>query len=121
MFRISGKRYQRNLKLFQSNPTVKFTRKVVFHRDSVQVSETKAWMTLYFKRIGDIMPHMYQIHLPYRLTKRDVYYMMEVQLLEQGLETVMSLSHFYAIWEVSFKNVVIPKVSYIQRMHNVTV
>ena len=111
MFKISEKRYQRNLKLFQSNPTVKFTRKTVSHRDSVKVSEAKAWMTRYFNRIGDSMPHMDQVHLPHGLAKRDVYYMMKGQLLEQGLETVMSLSHFYTIWEMSFKNVVIPKVS----------
>ena len=56
------------------------------------------------------MPHMDQIHLPHGLTKRDIYYMMKSQLIDQGLQTVMSLSHFYAVWEDSFKNVVIPKV-----------
>lgn len=111
MLKISEKRYQRNLKLFQSDPTVKFTRKSVSRRDSVKVSEAKAWMTRYFNRIGDSMPHMDQIHLPYGLTKRDVYYMMKGQLLDQGLDIVMSLSHFYMIWDTSFKNVVIPKVS----------
>ena len=113
MLKISEKRYQRNLKLFQTDPTVKYTRKEVSRRDSVKVSEAKAWMTRYFNRIGDSMPHMDQVHLPYGLTKRDVYYMMKGQLLEQGIDMVISLSHFYTVWDTSFKNVVIPKVSII--------
>lgn len=110
IFKISDKRYKQNFKIFQQNPTVKVTRKSVSRKDSMKVSEAKAWMTRYFNRIGDSMPHMDQIHLPHGLTKRDVYYMMKGQLLEQGLETVMSLSHFYSIWETSFNKVLIPEV-----------
>jgi len=47
----------------------------------------------------------------YGLMRRDVYCMMKGQLLEQGLGTVMSLSHYCTIWDTSSKNVVIPKVS----------
>ena len=112
IFQMSEKRYKRIFKMFQQNLTAKVNRKPIIRKDSVKVSEAKAWMTRYFQRIGDSMPHMEQIHLPHGLTKRDVYYMMKGQLLGQGLNTVMSLSHFYAVWELSFKNVIIPKVSY---------
>lgn len=110
IFKISNKRYERNLKLFQQNPTAKVIRKPVSRKESIKVSEAKVWMTRYFDRIGDSMPHMEQIHLPHGLTKGDVYYMMKSQLLEQGLETVVSLSHFYSIWNTSFRKVVIPEV-----------
>lgn len=110
IFKISNKRYERNLKLFQQNPTAKVIRKPVSRKESIKVSEAKVWMTRYFDRIGDSMPHMEQIHLPHGLTKGDVYHMMKSQLLEQGLETVVSLSHFYSIWNTSFRKVVIPEV-----------
>ena len=94
------------IRLFQTDPTVKYTRKEVSRRDSVKVSEAKAWMTGYFNRIGDSVPHMDQVYLKHGLTKRD--YMMKGQLLEQGINMAMSLSHFYTtcIWDTSFKSCV---------------
>lgn len=92
------------------NPTIKIQRKPVVHSLSTKVIEAKTWMTRYFNRIGDSMPHMDQVHLPHGLTKQDIYNTMKSQLLEQGLTTVVSLSHYYSIWDSSFKKVVIPKV-----------
>ena len=67
-------------------------------------------MARYFKRIGDSMPHLEQTHLPHGLTKQDVYTVMKRDLLQRGVTSTISLSHFYAIWDASFKNVRIPKV-----------
>ena len=41
---------------------------------------------------------MPQIHLPYGLTKGDIYLTMKAELIEQGLSVVVSLSRFYNIW-----------------------
>jgi len=92
------------------NPTIKIQRKPVVRSLSTKVIEAKTWMTRDFNRIGDSMPHMDQVHLPHGLTKQDIYNTMKSQLLEQGLTTVVSLSHYYSIWDSSFKKVVIPKV-----------
>ena len=56
------------------------------------------------------MPHIDQVHLPYGLTKGDIYLTMKAELMEQGL--LVSLSHLYRIWNESFKKVVIPKVHF---------
>jgi len=110
LFTDSKKRYKKILQVYRANPTVKYERKPVIRSLSTKVIEAKAWMTRYFHRIGDSMPHMDQIHLPYGLTKGDIYLYMKADLIEQGLSVVVSLSHFYKIWNVSFKKVVIPKV-----------
>jgi len=107
---ISEKRYKKILRVFKANPTVKFDRKPVIRSLSTKVTEAKAWMNRYFHRIGDCMPHIDQIHLPYGLTKGDIYLTMKAELVEQGLLVVVSRSHFYKIWNASFKKVVIPKV-----------
>ena len=107
---ISEKRYYKIQKIFNMNPTIKIQRKPVVRSLSTKVIEAKTWMTRYFSRIGDSMPHMDQVHLPHGLTKQDIYHTMKSQLQEQGLTTVISLSHYYSIWDSSFKKVVIPKV-----------
>ena len=84
---MSAKRYNRIFKLFQLNPTTRINRKPIIRHESINVSEAKAWLTRYFNRIGDSMPHMDQIHLPHGLTKRDIYYMIKSQLIDQGLQT----------------------------------
>lgn len=110
-FKISNKRYERIFEQFTRNPTVKIQRKPVIRSESVKVTEAKAWMTQYFKRIGDSMPHVEQTHLPHGLTKQDIYQIMKREILQQGVSSTISLSHFYVIWDTSFKNVLIPKVS----------
>ena len=62
---ISEKRYKKILTVFKANPTVKFERKPVIRSLSTKVIEVKTWMARYFDRIGDSMPHIDQIHLPY--------------------------------------------------------
>lgn len=84
---------------------------MVTRSQSTNVTEAKAWMALYFKIMGDSMPHVEQTHLPHGLTKQDVYTIMKRDLLEQGVTSTISLSHFYAIWDASFKNVRIPKAN----------
>ena len=110
ILQISKKRYNNILTLLKANPTVKIARKCVFRSESIKVIEAKAWMERYFKRIGDSMPHTDRIHLPHGLTKRDIYYNMKSQLQEQGLNNIISLSHFYSLWKSSFEKVAIPKV-----------
>ena len=82
---ISEKRYKKFQKVFKMNPTIKIQRKPVVRSLSTKVIEAKTWMTRYFNRIGDSMPHMDQVHLPHGLTKQDIYNTMKSQLLEQGL------------------------------------
>lgn len=79
---ISEKRYKKYQKIFKMNPTIKIQCKPVVRSLSTKVIEAKAWMTSYFNRIGDSMPHMDQVHLPHGLTKRDVYNIMKSQLLD---------------------------------------
>ena len=59
-----------------------------------------------------------QTHLPHGLTKQDIYLTMKRELSQQGIMSTISLSHFYDIWNTSFKRVLIPKVysvySYVQ-------
>ena len=58
--------------------------------------------------------HTYQTHLPHFLTKRDVYKKMRAEIeQDRNIREVVSLSHFYLIWEKEFKKVEIPAVSYI--------
>ena len=108
-FKISNKRYECIFEQFTRNSTLKIQRKPVFRSDSTKVTEAKAWMTRYFKRIVDSMPHVEQTHLPHGLTKQDVYLIMKRELSQQGVTSTISLSHFYVIWDTSFKNVLIPK------------
>ena len=72
-----------------------------------------AWMEAYFKRIGDQMPHTEQVHLPSFLTKNSIFDQMEEQLKQQGFlqSEIISLSHFYAIWNDCYSHCIIPKVS----------
>ena len=51
-----------------------------------------------------------QVHLPHFLTKQMVYHIMEEELKPEGIE-IVSLSHFYALWNEHFRNTVIPKVT----------
>ena len=76
---------------FTRNPTVKIQRKPVIRSESVKVTEAKAWMTQYFKRIGDSMPHVEQTHLPHGLTKQDIYQIMKREILQQGVSSTISL------------------------------
>ena len=107
---ILEKRYKKIQIIFKMNPSVKIQHKPVVRSLSNKVIKAKTWMARYFDRIGDSMPHMDQIHLPHGLTKRDIYFTMKDQLLDQGLTTVVSLSHYYSIWDSFFKKVIIPKV-----------
>ena len=111
LFGISDKRYRRLSQQFSSGVT-KSKRKPIFRDESDKVSISKAWITRYFRQIGDHMPHLNQIHLPHFLTKKAVYNRMKDDLLREGIpeSEVLSLSHFYSIWVKCFKNVVIPEV-----------
>ena len=108
---ISDKRYRRISEQF-SHGVTKSKRKPVFRDESDKVSTSKAWMTRYFRQIGDHMPHLNQIHLPHFLTKKAVYSRMKDDLQREGIPEfeVLSQSHFYSIWAKCFKNVVIPEV-----------
>ena len=77
------------------------------------MAEAKAWMTYFFNRIGDHMPHVQKVHLPHFLTMKDIYFRMKTELVEEGLQEkdIISLSYFYKLWEKFFKDVVIPAVS----------
>ena len=79
-------------------------------KKSEKHSNAVAWMSRYFGMIGDKMPHINQIHLPHFLSKQAVYQLMIQDLAEEGITRVLSLSHFYAVWEAEFINVTIPKV-----------
>ena len=82
-------------------------------RKTERVEIASAWMESYFKRIGDRMPHTQQVHLPSFLSKNIVYQQMMDALAQQGLggEKMLSLTHFYALWNDRFSYCIIPKVS----------
>ena len=77
-----------------------------------KVEITSVWMESYFKRIGDRMPHTEQVHLPSFLTKTSIYHQMMAELFQQGHteNDIISLSHFYALWNERFSYCIIPKV-----------
>jgi len=109
---ISNKRYKRLFTSFSEGVT-SIQRKPVVRNETAKATEAKAWMSQYFNRVGDQMPHIKQIHLPHCLTKRDLYKKMKSELESQGIaeSEVISPSHFYRIWSKSFSHVVIPEVS----------
>ena len=78
-------------------------------------TDAKAWMNVFFEKVGDQMPHKAQVHLPHFLTKKNVYMMMKRGMQERGQHNTISLSHFYTIWKDAFRDVVIPKVKYRMR------
>ena len=78
---------------------------------SIKYSETVAWMERFFDSIGDKMPHLDRTHLPHFMTKRDIYHKMRVEFEDRNIREVVSLAHFYKIWDKEFKKVVIPAVS----------
>ena len=108
---ISRKRYQKLLHQFLEGVT-QFRRQGVSRTEATKVAEAKAWMTYFFNRIGDHMPHVQKVHLPHFLTKKDVYFRMKTELVEEGLQEkhIICLSYFYKLWEKFFKDV-IPAVS----------
>ena len=54
-----------------------------------------------------------QVHLPSFLTKNSIFDQMEEELKQQGFlqSEIISLSHFYAIWNDCYSHCIIPKVS----------
>lgn len=112
---ISHKRLDSIINLVETGALVADTLKLRNRRKSDKHQVACAWMEGYFKRIGDRMPHTQQLHLPHFLSKRDVYAQMTEELMKhQGLESeeILSLSHFYAVWNNKFAHCVIPKVSW---------
>ena len=109
---ISKKRFRKICRLHNAGVTTT-TRSPRIYKKSSKHDLAKAWMSRYFNRIGDKMPHIEQTHLPNFLSKRAVYDIMCKELLEQGLtsEDTLSLSRFYALWADNFSSCVIPKVS----------
>ena len=74
-----------------------------------KTSDATAWMANYFEKISDQIPHTQQLHLPQFLTKKDIYLIMKREMLEQERE-VISIQHFYAVWNKTLKYVTIPDV-----------
>uniref|UniRef100_A0A1X7TBW6 DUF7869 domain-containing protein n=1 Tax=Amphimedon queenslandica TaxID=400682 RepID=A0A1X7TBW6_AMPQE len=70
----------------------------------------RAWMSHYFNKIGDRMPHIQQLHLPCFLSKKMVYNMMFQDFKDDGCD-IISCSHFYKLWNKEFMHVLIPKHS----------
>lgn len=80
----------------------------------MKYSETVAWMGRFFDTVGDKLPHINRIHLPHFMTKRDIYHRMRTEFEEdRNIREVVSLSHFYKIWDKEFKTVAIPAVSFV--------
>ena len=110
---ISKKRLRKMRNLHLANGTTVLQKRLCRDRPkSSKYSTASAWMQRYFSRIGDRMPHIEQIHLPHFLSKKIVYELMVQDLIDEGLckESIISSSHFYAIWRQEFRNCIIPKV-----------
>lgn len=108
IFGISRRRYHQAL-IQYSKSIVKVLRKPTSRTQTEKTSNAESWMASYFQSIADRMPHNGQLHLPHFLTKKDVYFIMKRQMVKQNVP-IISLQHFYAIWLMKFKNVVIPEV-----------
>ena len=110
---ISRKRY-RKIHIQFVNGSHKAFRKPPKRTVTEKTSHATAWMSNYFEKIADRMPHTGHLHLPQFLTKKDVYVIMQRELLGLGMQTV-SIQHFYAIWNKKFKHVTIPEVHKIMK------
>ena len=74
--------------------------------------EAIAWMKQYFERIGDKRPDKDGIYLPTCLTERKIYEVMAEELCHSEESKLISFSQFNKLYRSEFKNVSIPKVSY---------
>ena len=110
---ISEKRLRKATRLYATG-TVVAPSKSQPQFKSPKRDDAYAWMERYFSRIGDKMPHIQQIHLPYFLSKKAVYEFLvqDFTLLGFQSDEIISRSHFYALWKKEFPNCIIPKVSY---------
>lgn len=98
---ISEKRLRKTCSLYLMEGATISQRMLRHERlKSSKYSTASAWMERYFYRIGDKMPHLEQIHLPHFLSKKIVYELMVQDLIDEGIcrHTIISSSHFYAIW-----------------------
>ena len=113
ILRISHKRLRTVTRLAMTGAITAKNTSLRTRRKTDRVEIASAWMESYFKRIGDRMPHTQQVHLPSFLSKNIVYQQMLEELAQQGLggEKMLSLSHFYALWNDHFSYCIIPKVS----------
>lgn len=80
-----------------------------FRMQSPKTLKAIAWMSNYFKKVGDMMPDRMVTHLPSCLTLQGIYDHMKEEL-EQDTKDVISKSQFYKVWKLYFSNVLIPKV-----------
>lgn len=81
-----------------------------FRAQSPKTFEAIAWMSNYFKKVGDMMPDRMVTHLPTCLTLQGIYDHMKDEL-QLRAKDVISKSQFYKVWKLHFSNVLIPKVS----------
>ena len=109
---ISCKRLRTVTRLVEAGAVNTKCTSIKIRKKTDKVEIACAWMESYFKRIGDRMPHVQQLHLPSFLSKLSVYQQMMDELAQQGhtAERMLSLSHFYALWNERFSYCVIPKV-----------
>ena len=71
----------------------------------------KAWMKLFFSRIGDRMPDTLAINLPSYLDYRIIYSYLRNDLAQRE-ELSICYSHFCRVMKDDFPDVFIPKVPY---------
>ena len=109
----SKRRLRKVIQLYQSGVSTIPSSQMHTCKKTTKFTNAISWMKRYFNLIGDKMPHIEQIHLPHFLSKKAVYHLMVQDLVNEGVTDVVSVSHFYAIWDSQFKNCIIPKV----RMH----
>ena len=83
------------------------------HPRQPKTLKTIAWMTQYFDKIGDKRPDKHGIYLPTCLTVKKIYNIMVEDLFNCDEAAAICYSSFCTIFKSDFKNVTIPKVSFI--------
>lgn len=73
-----------------------------------------SWLRTFIAEVGDRLPTKNEVHLPYCLTKSDVY-SLACDDFSQGRLKPCKLSTFYEIWRANFTNVKILKVCMYKR------
>lgn len=105
---ISSSRFYEIRKEFvngQTEPTPKRPRSM-----SVKSQQAIAWMSSYFKQVGDKRPDKDGIYLPTCLTEKAIHSRMIQELYREEESQAVCLSQFNRLFRTNFPNVTIPKV-----------
>ena len=106
---ISNRRLEEALKWFTNGLVIAGENKLNSLGQRHKTNAAKAWMRLFFNRVGDKMPDTLAINLPSYLDNRIIYGYLKDEFSALG-EEMICYSQFCRIMKLDFPDVSIPKV-----------